>query len=197
MEGVRKSNLLTPASLSSLDQATSALPQDDAPALTSQGEMLVEPSELLTPSGPASGEAAVSNDQAMSTGDGATTNDNAAASTTAAAPVTAPGDTSHTTPSAQAPAAPGATCCPAPDQPKHAFAPLSKIHLAFHAYHVPAHDRTQVVEAYHFCSGCATGGNDTKVYQCLIYDSPEKDARLIGVEYVSVAWCRRGQGEQS
>lgn len=59
------------------------------------------------------------------------------------------------------------------------FQPIDKIHLAFHAYHVAAHDHNQSVESYHFCAG----GNDG-VFQCLIYDSAEKDAKLIGIEYL-------------
>lgn len=38
---------------------------------------------------------------------------------------------------------------------------------------------TRQVEAHHFC-GC----NSEEMRQCLIYDSPNSDARLIGVEYI-------------
>lgn len=38
---------------------------------------------------------------------------------------------------------------------------------------------TRQVEAHHFCAHL-----NEDVRQCLIYDSPEKDARLIGIEYL-------------
>ncbi|CAO1622483.1 unnamed protein product [Parajaminaea phylloscopi] len=58
------------------------------------------------------------------------------------------------------------------------FAPVQQIHQVVHAYHVPSHDRTQSVEAYHYCSH----RGDMK--QCLIYDSDSADAKLIGIEYL-------------
>lgn len=38
---------------------------------------------------------------------------------------------------------------------------------------------TRQVEAHHFC-----GHQNEEMRQCLIYNSPESDARLIGVEYI-------------
>lgn len=38
---------------------------------------------------------------------------------------------------------------------------------------------TRQVEAHHFCAHL-----NEDVRQCLIYDGPEKDARLIGIEYL-------------
>lgn len=60
------------------------------------------------------------------------------------------------------------------------FAPIDKIHQALHAYHVVADERGEIVPSVHYCS-CSSAGDR---FQCLIYDSNEPDARLIGVEYM-------------
>ncbi|KAG0454878.1 hypothetical protein HPP92_024170 [Vanilla planifolia] len=59
------------------------------------------------------------------------------------------------------------------------FAPISQIHQHLCAFHFYAHDMSRQVEAHHFCAHL----NDD-VRQCLIFDSPGPDARLIGVEYM-------------
>ncbi|CAO1633297.1 unnamed protein product [Sympodiomycopsis kandeliae] len=59
------------------------------------------------------------------------------------------------------------------------FAPINQIHQCLHAYHVPSHDRTQVVEAFHYCSH-----SNPEMFQCVIYDSDSPKAKLIGIEYV-------------
>ncbi|XP_042516504.1 oil body-associated protein 1A-like [Macadamia integrifolia] len=59
------------------------------------------------------------------------------------------------------------------------FAPINKIHQHLWAFHFYAHDTTRQVVAHHFCSH-----QNEDMRQCLIYDSPEADARLIGVEYL-------------
>lgn len=60
------------------------------------------------------------------------------------------------------------------------FAPVDKIHQALHAYHAVADDRGDVVSAVHYCS-C---NPDMDQFQCLIYDSTEPTAKLIGIEYM-------------
>ncbi|KAJ9478233.1 Embryo-specific protein [Pseudozyma hubeiensis] len=60
------------------------------------------------------------------------------------------------------------------------FAPVDKIHQALHAYHVVADERGEVVSSVHYCSCSATGDH----FQCLIYESDDPDAKLIGVEYM-------------
>ncbi|KAL6970884.1 Oil body-associated protein 1A [Sarracenia purpurea var. burkii] len=60
-----------------------------------------------------------------------------------------------------------------------AFGPVNKIHQHLCAFHFYAHDMTRQVEAHHYC-----GHLNEDMRQCLIYDSPEADARLIGIEYV-------------
>ncbi|XP_022992382.1 oil body-associated protein 1A-like [Cucurbita maxima] len=59
------------------------------------------------------------------------------------------------------------------------FRPINQIHQHLCAFHFYSHDMTRQLEAHHFCAHL----ND-EVRQCLIYDSPEKDARLIGIEYI-------------
>ncbi|KAJ4766188.1 Oil body-associated protein 1a [Rhynchospora pubera] len=61
------------------------------------------------------------------------------------------------------------------------FQPINNIHQHLCAFHFYAHDMTRQVEAHHFC-----GHLNEDVRQCLIYDSPNKDARLIGIEYIVV-----------
>ncbi|XP_057754014.1 oil body-associated protein 1A-like [Arachis stenosperma] len=60
-----------------------------------------------------------------------------------------------------------------------AFAPVNKIHQHLCAFHFYSHDMTRQVEAHHFC-----GHQNEEMRQCLIYDSPEANARLIGLEYI-------------
>lgn len=60
-----------------------------------------------------------------------------------------------------------------------AFTPIKQICAHLHAFHVYASDPTRCVEANHYCSHLTED-----LRQCLIYDSPEKNARLIGIEYM-------------
>ncbi|RUS17485.1 DUF1264-domain-containing protein [Endogone sp. FLAS-F59071] len=59
------------------------------------------------------------------------------------------------------------------------FAPVQQICEHLCAFHFYSHDMTRQVEAHHFCSHI-----NEDMRQCLIYDSDEPNARLIGVEYV-------------
>ncbi|GMH20257.1 hypothetical protein Nepgr_022098 [Nepenthes gracilis] len=59
------------------------------------------------------------------------------------------------------------------------FGPINNMHQHLCAFHFYAHDMKRQVEAHHFC-----GHQNEEVRQCLIYDGPESDARLIGVEYI-------------
>ncbi|SPO21874.1 uncharacterized protein UTRI_01862_B [Ustilago trichophora] len=60
------------------------------------------------------------------------------------------------------------------------FGPVDKIHQALQAYHVVADERGEIVPAVHYCSCSASGDH----FQCLIYDSDDPDAKLIGIEYM-------------
>ncbi|KAG8960798.1 hypothetical protein FRC03_006121 [Tulasnella sp. 419] len=59
------------------------------------------------------------------------------------------------------------------------FQPINNIHQHLAGYHCYAEDRTRIVEAHHYCAHTSADG-----FQCVIYDSPDPNARLIGVEYV-------------
>lgn len=66
------------------------------------------------------------------------------------------------------------------DKMVNRFAPVDKIHQALHAYHVVADSRGEIVSSVHYCS-CSSSGDH---FQCLIYESDQADAKLIGVEYM-------------
>lgn len=55
------------------------------------------------------------------------------------------------------------------------FAPINQIHQHLCGLHLYAHDPSRSVEAHHYC----THRNES-MHQCVIYDSDEKGARLIG-----------------
>ncbi|CAG8510856.1 484_t:CDS:2 [Ambispora gerdemannii] len=59
------------------------------------------------------------------------------------------------------------------------FKPVLNIYEHACGLHFYAHDMTRQVEAHHYCSHL-----NEEVRQCVIYDSDEEDARLIGVEYI-------------
>lgn len=59
------------------------------------------------------------------------------------------------------------------------FKPLKRICEHVCAFHLYAHDLSRQVEAHHYCSHLSS-----EVRQCLLYDSGEPGARLIGVEYM-------------
>lgn len=59
------------------------------------------------------------------------------------------------------------------------FGPINQIHQHLCAFHFYSHDMTRQVEAHHYCAH-----QNEEMRQCLIYDGPEADARLIGLEYV-------------
>lgn len=59
------------------------------------------------------------------------------------------------------------------------FLPIKSIHQHLCAFHVYASDRTRHVEAHHFCTH-----RSSDFHQCVVYDSDQPDARLIGIEYI-------------
>ncbi|KAK1452893.1 hypothetical protein CCUS01_01909 [Colletotrichum cuscutae] len=59
------------------------------------------------------------------------------------------------------------------------FAPLSNVCAHLNAFHAYASDPTRVVEANHYC-----GHLNEDLRQCILYDSPAKNARIIGIEYM-------------
>ena len=59
------------------------------------------------------------------------------------------------------------------------FNPIKSICAHLNAFHVYASSPDRCVEANHYCTHL-----NEDVRQCLIYDTPEPNARLIGVEYM-------------
>ncbi|KAF2838043.1 DUF1264-domain-containing protein [Patellaria atrata CBS 101060] len=59
------------------------------------------------------------------------------------------------------------------------FRPVKHICAHLNAFHAYASDPTRTVEANHYCSHL-----NEDVRQCILYDSPEPNARLIGIEYM-------------
>ncbi|KAE9576019.1 Oil body-associated protein 1A [Colletotrichum fructicola] len=59
------------------------------------------------------------------------------------------------------------------------FAPLKNVCAHLNAFHAYASDPSRVVEANHYC-----GHLNDDVRQCILYDSPEPHARIIGIEYM-------------
>ncbi|EEB89773.1 hypothetical protein MPER_12096, partial [Moniliophthora perniciosa FA553] len=65
-------------------------------------------------------------------------------------------------------------------QSAFSFKPLSNIKQALCAVHPYAYDPSRIVPAYHYC----THNISSDLHQCIIFDSNEPGARLIGVEYI-------------
>jgi len=59
------------------------------------------------------------------------------------------------------------------------FDPIKQIGQHVCGVHFYAHDGSRSVQSHHFCSHISED-----MHQCVIYDSPNKDAKLIGVEYI-------------
>ncbi|EFN60097.1 hypothetical protein CHLNCDRAFT_17435, partial [Chlorella variabilis] len=59
------------------------------------------------------------------------------------------------------------------------FTPLKAVHEHVCAWHFYAHDQGRQVEAHHYCSHPTE-----EVRQCVLFDSDQKGARLLGVEYI-------------
>jgi hypothetical protein len=79
---------------------------------------------------------------------------------------------------AQPPPAPPEICRPAipPALPE---SPLASIHAHLTGFHFYSGAPTRAVRVEHYCSHL-----NEDVFQCVVYDSSEKNARLIGVEYI-------------
>ena len=67
---------------------------------------------------------------------------------------------------------------PAPHE-SHGAGPLGAIHAHVCGFHFYSGDLKRAVRAEHYCSHL-----NPDVFQCVIYDSTERNARLVGVEYV-------------
>ncbi|OCF37409.1 hypothetical protein I316_00530 [Kwoniella heveanensis BCC8398] len=59
------------------------------------------------------------------------------------------------------------------------FTPINQIHQHLCGLHIYSHDSKRAVKAHHFCTHLRHD-----LHQCVIYDSDDKNARLIGIEYL-------------
>ncbi|MCO5590303.1 hypothetical protein L7F22_044272 [Adiantum nelumboides] len=59
------------------------------------------------------------------------------------------------------------------------FEPTKRICAHLNAFHAYANDPKRFIETNHYCSHL-----NEDVRQCILYDSPEPNARLIGIEYM-------------
>ncbi|KAF2733596.1 DUF1264-domain-containing protein [Polyplosphaeria fusca] len=59
------------------------------------------------------------------------------------------------------------------------FAPIQRICAHLNAFHAYAHDPSRSIETNHYCAHL----ND-EVRQCILYDSPHANARVLGIEYM-------------
>jgi len=62
------------------------------------------------------------------------------------------------------------------------FRPLKHICAHLNAFHAYADEPSRCIETNHYC-----GHLNEDVWQCVLYDSPDPNARLIGVEYMITA----------
>ncbi len=62
--------------------------------------------------------------------------------------------------------------------------PIKDIHLYLCAFHIAKNNPDFEVEVHHYCStlGLKVGKGD--IHQCVIYDSKEAPAKLLGIEYI-------------
>lgn len=60
------------------------------------------------------------------------------------------------------------------------FKPINSIQQHLCAFHVYSEDRSRHIEAHHYCTHLSE-----ELHQCVIYDSDEPNAKLIGIEYIA------------
>jgi len=64
--------------------------------------------------------------------------------------------------------------------PASVVGPLGQMHLYLCAFHIVKKDPGRVIEAHHYCMPVGD-----EVHQCVIFDGNGKNARILGVEYIS------------
>src|SRR5574341_1315191 len=62
--------------------------------------------------------------------------------------------------------------------------PVRDIHLYLCAFHIAKNNPNFEVEAHHYCSMRDLNVDDGEIHQCVIYDSKEAPAKLLGIEYI-------------
>src|SRR5262245_36148477 len=66
----------------------------------------------------------------------------------------------------------------------HAAGPLGGPHAHFCGIHIAKNDPKFQLIVQHYCAAHSGGGHGPQMFQCLLFDSAEKDAKLLGVEYI-------------
>ncbi|KKO21081.1 MAG: DUF1264 domain-containing protein [Candidatus Brocadia sp.] len=62
--------------------------------------------------------------------------------------------------------------------------PIKDIHLYLCAFHIAKDNPKFEIEAHHYCSMRNLSVKGSDIHQCVIYDSREAPARLLGIEYI-------------
>lgn len=62
--------------------------------------------------------------------------------------------------------------------------PIKDIHLYLCAFHIAKNNPNLAVEAHHYCSMRDLNIRDGELHQCVVYDSKEAPAKLLGIEYI-------------
>lgn len=62
--------------------------------------------------------------------------------------------------------------------------PVKDIHLYLCAFHIAKNNPNLVIEAHHYCSMRDLNIRDGELHQCVVYDSKEAPAKLLGIEYI-------------
>lgn len=62
--------------------------------------------------------------------------------------------------------------------------PVKDIHLYLCAFHIAKNNPKFEIEAHHYCSMRNLNIKGGDIHQCVIYDSREAPARLLGIEYI-------------
>jgi len=75
--------------------------------------------------------------------------------------------------------APGHGCAPGPPGACAAMGPLRSIHAYLSGFHFYNGAPSRQLAAHHYCARVSP-----EVMQCVIYDSSDPDARLVGIEYI-------------
>lgn len=62
--------------------------------------------------------------------------------------------------------------------------PVKDIHLYLCAFHIAKSNPNLQIEAHHYCSMRDLNVRAGEIHQCIVYDSKEAPARLLGIEYI-------------
>jgi hypothetical protein len=70
------------------------------------------------------------------------------------------------------------------DPKKEAAGPMHGPHAHFCGIHVAKNDPKFQLLTQHYCTGHTAEGLDDPMFQCILFDTTEKNAKLLGVEYI-------------